>query len=91
MTTMALREAKELVAKHVKVLEGYAHRVLEQREPLSETEEADRERRISEFQAMGSCLKLTQREMVALVYRDLFESRRSCGCPTCRSRAANGE
>ena len=90
MTTETLREARELVAEHVEVLRGYAQRVLIEGKSLSAEEESDKEGRVSEFLAMGSCLKLTGREMVALVYQDTLRPRRPCGCPRCRSRASSG-
>jgi hypothetical protein len=90
MTTATLREARELVAEHLEVLRAYAYRVLVQDQALSEGEQEDRKRRTGEFLAMGSCLKLTEREMVVLVYRDTLRTRRQCGCRTCRSRASSG-
>ena len=91
MTTETLRDARELVAEHAEVLRGYAQKVVSEGRSLSAEEESDREGRISEFLAMGSCLKLTGREMVALVYQDMFRPRRACGCPRCRSRAESDQ
>ena len=91
MATPALKEARELVTEHLEVLRGYAQRVLLQGQTLSESEELDRERRVSEFLAIGSCLGLTRHEMVTQVYRDMFRARRSCDCPTCRNRSAGGQ
>ena len=88
MTTETLKEARELVAEHVEVLRGYAQRVLMEGISLSTEEESDKEASVKEFLAMGSCLKLTGREMVALVYQDTLRPRRRCGCPKCRSRAS---
>ncbi len=91
MTTETLREARELVAEHVEVLRGYAQRVVLEGRALSAEDELDRESRISEFLAMGSCLKLTEHEMVALVYQDMLRPRPACGCPSCRIRAESDE
>ena len=65
------------------------HRVLLQREALSFSEMTDKQSRISEFRAMGSCLKLTENEMVAMVYGDMLQERPRCGCPACRSRSTS--
>ena len=89
MNTTTLKEARKLVEEHVEVLRGYAHRSLVQGEALSFTEMSDKESRINEFRAMGSCLKLTENEMVTMVYQDMLRERRRCGCPTCRSRSAS--
>lgn len=89
MTTATLKEARKLVDEHVEVLRAYAHRVLVEGEALSFSEESDRESRINEFRAMGSCLMLTENEMVTMVYQDMLRERRRCGCPTCRSRSAS--
>ena len=89
MTATTLKEARKLVDEHVKVLRVYAHKVLLQREALSFSEMTDKESRINEFRAMGSCLKLTENEMVSMVYGDMLQERPRCGCPTCRSRSTS--
>ena len=89
MTATKLKEARKLVEEHVEVLRVYAHRALVQGEVLSDDEMSDRESRINEFRAMGSCLKLTENEMVTMVYQDMLRERRRCGCPTCRSRSTS--
>ena len=88
MTTETLGEARELVVEHLEVLRGYARRVFEEGVCLSEAEESDRGSRVGEFLAGGRHLKLTEREMVALVFQDMFWPRRRCACPTCRSRGS---
>ena len=90
MTTETLEEARQLVAEHVEVLRGYSQRVLGEGGALSQEEESDRESRVREFFAMGTCLKLTPHEMVAQVYKDMLRPRRRCGCPRCRSSASSG-
>ena len=89
MTTSTLKEAKVLVAEHVQVLTGYAHRVLVQGGSLSEVEDSERQQRMAELLAMGSCLSLTEKELVALIFKNMFDERRRCGCPTCRNRSGS--
>lgn len=89
MTATTLKEARKLVDEHVEALRAYARRALVQGEVLSDAEMSDRESRINEFRAMGSCLKLTESEMVTMVYQNMLRERRQCGCPTCRSRSAS--
>ena len=88
MTTSTLRAARVLVAEHVQVLRGYARRVLLDGGSLSEIEDSERQQRMGELLAMGSCLKLTGNELVSLIFKDMFDERRRCGCPTCRKRSA---
>ena len=89
MTTIAVKRTEELLGEHVQVLRGYAQRVLQEGDALSEVEESDRERRMAQLLAMGSCLKFTESFMVTVIYQDIFKSPRRCGCPTCRNRTAN--
>ena len=90
MTTLTARDPKDLVAEHLAIIRGYAERTLAGRESLDASEESDVDSRVAEFFAIGSSFKLTEREMVVLVYRDTLRTRRQCGCPTCRSRASSG-
>jgi hypothetical protein len=89
MPTSTLKEAKVLVAEHVQVLTGYARRVMLHDGSLSEVEDAERQRRMVELMAMGSCLGLTESEIITLIFKDMLDERRRCGCPTCRSRSAD--
>ena len=89
MTTSTLKEAKVLVAEHLQVLRSYARRILLQGDSLSEVEDLDRQRRMDELLAMGSCLTLIGHEIVALIFKDMFNERRCCGCPTCSNRSAS--
>ena len=86
MTTTFSREASGLLARHVEVLKTYAHRALLRGDLLTPAEETDRAYRMFEFTAMGSALKLTEREMVTLIYRDMFKVKRHCDCRTCQYR-----
>ena len=76
MTATTLKEARKLVEEHVEVLREYAHLVLVEGELLSDTEMSDRDSRLNEFRAMGSCLKLTESEMVTMVYQDMLREQR---------------
>ena len=78
MTASILKEAKVLVAEHVRVLRSYARRVLLQGDLLSEVEDSDRQRRMGELLAMGSCLSLTGHELVVLILKEIFDERRRC-------------
>ena len=86
MTSLIVAEPKELMPEHLTSLRSYARRVLIQGETLTAIEEEDKERRLREYLAVGSSVKLTEREMAALVYKGFFMAKRGCGCPTCRTR-----
>ena len=88
MTTLTVRDPKELVAEHLATIRGYAERVLTGRESLDASEEADADTRMAEFLAIGSSFRLTEREMVVLLYAGLFASPATsrCGCPACTHR-----
>ena len=88
MTTLTARDPKSLVAEHLATIRGYAERVLTRRESLDASESADVDSRVAELFAIGSSFRLTEREMVVLLYRGLFPSpvTSRCGCPTCSRR-----
>ena len=86
MTGLILVDSKVLMAEHQAVLREYARRVMVLGESLGVDEEHDKGRRMRELAAIGSSLRLTEKEIVALVYRGLFVSKRGCNCPTCRGR-----
>ena len=88
MTSLALQDPKSIVSDHLAVLRDYATRVLIQGESLTPTEEADRKIRMAEFRATGSSFKLTDHEMVVLLYRRLLTPKRGCGCYSCSRRIA---
>lgn len=92
MTTLTARDPKDLVAEHLAIIRGYAERMLEGRESLDASEEADADGRMAEFFAIGTSFKLTEREMVVLLFGGLFPAppRSRCGCPTCSRRVRRG-
>ncbi|MFQ5874940.1 MAG: hypothetical protein ACE5JL_14255 [Dehalococcoidia bacterium] len=89
MTSLALQDPKSIVSDHLAVLRDYATRVLRQGESLTPTEEADRTSRMAEFRAIGSSFKLTDHEMVVLVYKGLLTPKRGCACYSCSRRIAH--
>ena len=72
MTTLVVVDPKELMNQNLATLRGHARQALVQAQPLDATEEADRATRIEEFFALGSSFRLTEKEMVILLYKDLF-------------------
>ena len=88
MTTGALVKPKELMAEHLAALRAHARRVVLQGEILQLVLADDKLRRMREFLAAGSSFKLTEKEMVALIFRGLFTAKLQCGCATCRGHGS---
>ncbi len=86
MTTSALKDPKKTAEEHVEKLREYARKALVHGEELTEEEQADHARRMLEFHAIGNSFKLTDHEMVVVLYKGIFTGQRSCGCPTCRQK-----
>jgi len=57
---------------HLSALKHYAQKVLIKGDALTRSEETDRSRRMSEFLAIGSSFDLSEKEMVTILYRELF-------------------
>jgi hypothetical protein len=58
--------------RHLPVLRTYATRVIIHGEPLTAREDQDRTSRLREFLAVGSSLNWTEKEMTALLLREVF-------------------
>lgn len=86
MTIAALAKPKDVVADHLSVLRSYARKMASEREPLSVREDADRAARVEEFMAIGLAYRCTPRELVSLLYADVFRTRRGCDCYSCKRR-----
>ena len=57
---------------HLAILKEYAKRVIVSGSPLTRDEEQDRAERIHEFLNIGYSFDLTEKEMVTILYRELF-------------------
>ena len=57
---------------HLAILKEYAKRVIVSGNPLTPEEEQDRVDRIQEFLNIGLSFDLTEKEMVTILYRELF-------------------
>jgi len=88
MTTVISEAPKKLMADHYKALSAYAKRVAHQGDPLTDTEETDKTRRLEEFFAVGIAVGCTKRELATLLYRGLFRAEQKCGCVSCETRTS---
>ncbi len=57
---------------HLAVLKEYAKRVIVGEDALNQNEEDDRSERIQHFLEIGFSFDLTEKEMVTILYRELF-------------------
>ena len=87
MTSPALADPKEVMARQLSVLRRYASKAILHGNSLAPDEEAERSDHMRDFLATGQSFNLTQKEMVDLIYSGLFRNRRECGCHSCRARA----
>ena len=61
---------------HLAILKEYARRVIGGGDMLSTIEENDRKHRIRQFLDIGLSFDLTEKEMVTILYRELFTANR---------------
>jgi len=91
MTTVVAASPRELMREHLRVLREYARQVLLKGEALTPRHEDDWAQRMGEFLAIGESFRLTPKELVHLVFRDLFKPAPRCGCGSCRAKNVSAE
>lgn len=79
------------LAQHLVVVRGYARRVILHGETLKPDEELDKARRIRECMELGSSFKLSEKEVISLLYKEVFGQARKCNCPTCQAQQSSGQ
>ena len=84
--TSFVADPQKLMGHHAVAIREYAQRVLVLGHTLAPDEEGDKGARMGEFLAIGSSLGLTFKEMVTLLYKEIFVTKHGCDCPYCRSR-----
>ncbi len=72
MDALAGRDPVQLMSEHAAALRAYARRAIVQGERLRDEEQHDKEARFTEFSALGHILKLTERELVCMMFRGVF-------------------
>ena len=75
MTSSVLANPKERMGNHLVVLRKYADRVLTKGDHLMPWEEADKASRMEDFFEIGASFKCTDKELVAVIIRDLMNAR----------------
>ena len=81
---------QRVMAQHQEVLSSYARKALVRGQFLDDSEADDLALRMQEYLVVGASFKCTERELVTLLYRGLFQSKLGCDCFTCASRR-NGQ
>ncbi len=79
-------DIQKTMEEHVASLRDYAKRVLVDDGDLAPDEAERKASRLRELVAIGSSFGLTESELVTLVYKDLFATRRTCDCRGCQAR-----
>ena len=91
MAITASKDLNDTFAEHLEALRGYAKRVLFRGDALTDTEQLDERARISQLVTIGHTFRLTDKEMVLMIFKGILRGPRRCGCPTCRARGeSNG-
>ncbi len=75
----------EQMGEDLSALRRYARKAVLQEHSLNPDESADQARMMRECLAIGTAFGLTKKQVVLLLYRNLF-SKPACDCPTCRFR-----
>ncbi len=96
LTTQDLATLKHYIrrvrlAQHLVVVRGYARRVILHGETLTPDEELDKARRIRECMELGSSFELSEKEVVSLLYKEVFGHVKKCNCPTCQAQQGSGQ
>ena len=61
-----------IMSQHLVALRDYARRVVQDGEWLPLEEDVDREVRVREFLALGESFNVKQKDLVTLLYKDMF-------------------
>lgn len=78
----------EKLTEHIEILHGYARQTLIDGASLSATEMSDKADRFGELVELGQSFKLTLKEMVALILKDIYHRPTGCRCHSCSARRA---
>ena len=72
MTAYSSTERIEQFFNHLSTLKDYAQRVIADGEILDDQDDRDKRERLSEFLEIGNSFDLNEKEMVSILYRELF-------------------
>lgn len=72
LTTLKEDVRRVIMSQHLVALRNYAQRVVQDGEWLPLEDDIDREVRVREFLALGESFNVKQKDMIALLYKDMF-------------------
>ena len=70
-------DLKDIMARNYENLAAYARRVILRGESLTDDEDEDRSVRLQEFFGIGTSFECTKKDLVTMLFREVFETRRS--------------
>lgn len=74
---------KTILSQHLKALRSYLRKAFVDRDDLTREENMDRQVRMREFLAIGMSYGLTDKQMVAHLFKGLFKNTQTCDCHEC--------
>ena len=80
------RHLIDTFGEYLESLRVYAKRVMLRGESLTRAEELDKKARMDLLFAIGHAFRLTDKEMLALIFDGIMRGPKRCACPTCRTR-----
>ena len=86
MATITSNDPNKLITEHLTALREFAMRAVVEGQELSEEERANKEDRFRQYAALGDSFRLTEREMVCLIFKGMFANGLRCLCPDCRHK-----
>ncbi|MCL0099511.1 hypothetical protein M1O55_01415 [Dehalococcoidia bacterium] len=86
MNSTRSEKPEDIIAGHIPRLRFYAKKVVLGGEKLSSQEDADRLARLKEFVAIGLAYRCTYKDLVTLLYAEVFQTKRGCDCYSCKKR-----
>lgn len=88
LTTLKDDVKRAIMTQHLATLRTYAARTVAHEDGLSHAEEIDREIRMREYMAIGQSFDLSQKVLVTLLYKGVFNPKPGCECLVCRAGVA---
>ena len=85
MPTIPPKNRDELFSDHLSALKSYAERVIVNGDVLTDDEENDREFRFREFADIGDSFNLSERDMVTMMFEEIFHQGPRCDRAECRA------
>ena len=72
------------LAGHLSVLRGYARRAIVEERRLTDAQRLEKEQRFDKFIELCGFYKMSEREMVSLLFRGVLNNSSKCWCSRCR-------